>query len=153
MKRPTVLLSDRGRKIVSTIFFGLFGASVMANVVLLAERPASISDRLPPAFRLGHPFYPICYTRTDGFVVMRSASRNFVKQLVGNLPYTRWRKWNNTAITTKWYWQNKQDQIWNATRSLAEYMHFKRTGERVTDAERRKLKTESCPFIRKYAME
>jgi len=153
MKRPTILLSDRGRKIASAIFFALFGASVVANVVLLAERPVSMPDRLPPAFRLGHPFYPICFTRADGFVVMRSASRDFVKRLVEALPYTRWRTWNNTAITTKWYWQNEQDQIWNATRSLAEQMHYKRTGERVTDAKRWKLKTESCPFIRKYAME
>lgn len=151
MKRLSNVLSDRGRKIARLIFFGLFGASVLANVVLLAERPASMPDQLPPAFRLGHPFYPICFTRADGFVVMRSASPGFVRQLVERVSYTEWRKWNSSAITTKWYWQNRQDEIWNATRSLAEHMHHKRTGERVTDAKRWKLKTESCPFIGKYA--
>ena len=142
MRRLSNLLSDRGRKIAGTIFFVLFGASVVANVLLLTKTTE---------YKLNQPLYPICFTRADGFVVMRSASRKFIRELATTLPDTRWHHYNKAAYVTKSYWHNRQGQIWNATRDLAEYMHFKRTGERVTEANFRKLKTNSCPFIRKYS--
>lgn len=152
MKRLNDVLSDRARRIGIAVFIALFGTSVLANVVLLTERPVSRPDQ-PQGFRLSQPLFPICFTRADGFVVMRSASRKFIQELATTLPDTRWRQLNRTAYVTKSYWQNKKNEIWNATRELAEYMHYKRTGERVTEANVWKLQTNSCPFIRKYAME
>jgi hypothetical protein len=84
---------------------------------------------------------------------MRRANPEFIRRLAQTLPDTRWRNRISTAYVSKSYWQNQKEAIWNATRSLAEYMHYKRTGERVTEANVWKLKTNSCPFIRKYAME
>ena len=150
MKRLSNVQSDRQRKIARTIFFAVLGAGILANVVLLYERPASTSDK-PPAFRLSQPLYPICYTKADGFVVMRMANPGIIRRLAQTLPDTRWRNRNRTAYVSRSYWQNEKDAIWNMTRSLVEYMHYKRTGERVTDANWSKLKTNSCLFIRKYA--
>ncbi|HUT50637.1 MAG TPA: hypothetical protein VM325_14955 [Alphaproteobacteria bacterium] len=142
MIRLSDVLTDRGRRIGKTILFVLFGLSVMANFALLTE---------VLVFSFNQPLYPICFTKADGFVVMRSSSRKFIQELATTLPDTRWHEYRKTAYVKTWYWRHEKNEIWNATRELAEYMHYKRTGERVTDANVWKLKTNSCPFIRKYA--
>jgi len=70
MIRWSNVRSKRSRRIGTTIFFGLFGASVVANVLLLTKTTE---------YKLNQPLYPICFTGADGFVVMRSASRKFIQ--------------------------------------------------------------------------
>jgi len=52
-----------------------------------------------------------------------------------------------------WEWRNRQVEFWNFSRATAEYLYEKEKGiKRMSQAERERLQTARCKFVRKYAL-
>ncbi len=52
-----------------------------------------------------------------------------------------------------WEWRYEKEDIWNTSRTIAEYIYAQNKGiKRMSDETREKLQTARCKFIRKYAL-
>ena len=123
---------------------GLLTVSIIVNLGLIAKIVV-----LDPNVR----FKPICFTQDDGLVVLDGPlSKDFRDQMVLSDGSVRAGE-PATVYVSRWDLWKYKGGYWNMTRSIAVHVYQKRTGKRLSMEARARLRTSSCGFIRKYALD
>ena len=135
----------RRRSIWRWALAGGFVVSVLINLTLAVKIAV-----LDP----NYPFRPICFAdRHVGLVALNGpVSREFKVEILEILNHARWNASSENLYISRRSWWNERGVLWNQTRQVAEYIHKKRTGQSLSQI-RSRFKTNSCDFIRKYALE
>ena len=105
-------------------------------------------------FDANYPFRPICHGgRHVGLVVLKEPiNLEFKQRMQVSLANSRQLD-DRVLYISYWAWRNEQEALWNITRSAAEYLYEKESGiKRMSQAERERLQTARCKFIRKFAL-
>ena len=118
--------------------------SVIANLGLVARSVL---------FDMNHRFKPICFVQADGLVALDGLMSEKFRDKVVLSDISARAGGLYAVFVSRWDWWNRREEYWNLTRRIAERMHQERAGERVTKAVRARLRTGSCGFIRKYALD
>ncbi len=135
----------RGRSIWRWIFGTSFVVSILFNLGLVTK--ITVFDAYVP-------FRPICHRGRHGGLTVLSEplSDRFKKEMHYNWSNLRL-SFNGVLYISYWEWSNEQEDLWNVTRSVAEYVYEHQKGiKRMTQETREKLQTARCKFIRKYAL-
>ena len=137
----------RGRPIWRWVFGVGFTVSVLLNLGLVTK--IAVFDASYVRFR------PICFAgKHDGYLVLTEPmSDRFKGELQQSLANLRMAVGGKLYISY-WVWSNEQNDLWNITRAVAEYVYERENGiKRMTQDQRERLETWRCKFIRKYALE
>lgn len=104
-------------------------------------------------FDPNYPFRPICFAgRHVGLVALNGpVTREFKVEILEILNHARWNASGENLYISRRSWWNERGVLWNQTRQVAEFIHKKRTGQPLSQI-RSQFKTNSCKFIRKYAL-
>lgn len=137
----------RRRRAWSVVLYGALGLSVLGNAALATK--ILVFD---PNF----PFRPFCwdYDKDDLVEITEPLTEAFKADFLTN-PTNNMRMGTDGQIyISRWDWWGYDNRTWhwNLTRMIAEYQHEQRTREPMEEI-RRKYKTNSCTFIRQYAVE
>lgn len=144
MSEPTPA-ARRGRSIWRWVFGACFAVSVLLNLGLITK--IALFDAYVP-------FRPICFAgnHVGNVVLTEPMNATFRKRMHYNLSNSRL-SFDGVLYISYWKWSNQQDDLWNITRAVAEYLYEDQKGiKRMTQDQREKLQTWRCKFIRKYAL-
>lgn len=124
-------------------------------VALLSSVAANLSFAIQVlVFDPNRPFYPICFTQAHGLVVLTEPmSVRFKERILVNPTHSKQLRTDGRVYISWWNWRREKGWNWNLTRQIAEQIHRESTGKKISAEDMDKLKTESCDFIRKYALE
>jgi len=105
-------------------------------------------------FDPNYPFHPICHGgRHVGLVVLNEPmSLGFKQRMQVSLANSRQLD-DRVLYISYWTWRHDKEALWNVTRSAAEYVYEQENRiKRMSQAERERLQTARCKFIRKHAL-
>jgi len=124
---------------------GCFAASLLTNLMLAVKIAV---------FDPNYPFRPVCFAdRHVGLVALSGpVTREFKVEILEILNNAKWNASGENLYVSRRSWWNEHDVLWNQTREVAEYLHKRRTGQSLSQM-RRQFETNSCDFIRRYALE
>lgn len=136
----------RRRRLLWRWIFGVcFAVSMLVNLGLITKIAL---------FDAYYPFHPICFAgKHDGYLVLTEPmSEIFRDRMHFSLSNSRL-SYDDTLYISYWKWSNQQEDLWNITRAVVEYVYQREKGiKRMTSDQREKLQTWRCKFIRKYAL-
>ena len=127
----------------------VFGVGVVASVLLNLGLVTKIA-----VFDAYVRFRPICFAgKHVGYLVLTEPmTKRFRNRMHYNLSNSRL-SFDGILYISYWEWSNAQDDLWNVTRAVAEYVYEREKGiKRMTQDQRERLQTWRCKFIRKYAL-
>ena len=135
----------RGRSIWRWVFGVCLAVSVLLNLGLVTK--IALFDAYVP-------FRPICFAgnHVGNVVLTEPMNDRFKAEMQQSLANLRMAVGGKLYISY-WVWSNEQDELWNITRAVAEYVYEQEKGiKRMTREQRERLQTWRCKFIRKYAL-
>ena len=105
-------------------------------------------------FDSNYPFRPLCFGEPHlGIIALdKPMNRRFRDRMQLSLANSR-QSDDWILYISYWEWRYKKEDLWNVSRSAAEYVYEQQKGiKRMSNETREKLQTARCKFIRKWAL-